>query len=71
MSLVGMEVEPCEVVYVKSIVEASEGLANVFAESGGSLTLACPPGRQAALQELIRDILADLEVAGRRRAARG
>ncbi len=52
-----LEVDPREVVFVKSIVEASEGLASIFAESGGSLTIASPPAREAALRELLADLV--------------
>lgn len=51
-----LEVPPREVVFVKSIVEASEGLASIFAESGGSLTIASPIEREAALRELLADL---------------
>jgi len=51
-----VEVDPRDVVFIKGLVEASEGLATVFAESGGSLTIASPVERQAALQELLQDL---------------
>ncbi|APR87111.1 hypothetical protein A7982_12460 [Minicystis rosea] len=47
-----------DVVFVKGLVEASDGLASVFAERGGELFLATTYGREAELSEL----LADLEV---------
>jgi hypothetical protein len=53
-----VEIDPREVVFVKSVVEASEGLASIFAESGGSLTIASPPSRRAALVELLDDLVA-------------
>lgn len=49
-----------EVVFVKGIVEASEGLAQVFAERGGDLTLASPADREAELEELTRDFEREL-----------
>jgi hypothetical protein len=49
-------VAPGDVVFVKGIVEASEGLAGVFAERGGELLLAAPAGRAADLAELVRDL---------------
>ncbi len=69
-----LEVSPLDVVYVKSVVEASEGLANVFAESGGRatdgfersrarITLASPPDRAHALFELATDVVRDCEGA--------
>jgi hypothetical protein len=45
-----------DVVYVKGIVEASEGLASVFAEQGGELTIAAPYGREPELEELLEDL---------------
>ncbi len=53
-------VEPREVVYVKSIVEACEGLCSIFGERGGRLVLASPPEREAELEELVADLRADL-----------
>jgi hypothetical protein len=47
-----------DVVFVKGLIEASDGLAAVFAERGGELTIVAPEGRGAELAEL----LADLEV---------
>lgn len=48
------------VVFVKGIVEASEGLACLFAERGGDLTIASPLGRGAELRELLLDLATDL-----------
>lgn len=56
-------VEPREVVYVKSIVEACEGLCSIFGERGGRLVLASPPEREAELEELVADLRADLDEA--------
>ena len=58
MMLRAVSVQPREVVFVKGLVEASDGLCAVFAERGGELVLAAPQGRGAELDEL----LADLEV---------
>ena len=60
-----VSVPPPDVVFVKGLIEASEGLAGVFAEQGGELLLAAPPEREAELCEL----LADLEEELRARAA--
>ena len=49
-----------DVAYLKGIVEAHEGLAQVFAEAGGDLTLAAPVGREAELEELVRDLAVEL-----------
>ena len=58
-----VDVRPADVVYVKGILEASEGLAVVFAERGGELVIASPPDRAAALDELLADLA--LEIGAR------
>ena len=45
-----------DVVFVKGIIEALEGLAQVFAESGGDLTVAAPADRAAELDALVEDL---------------
>jgi hypothetical protein len=42
-------------------VEAHEGLAQVFAEGGGDLTIAAPAGRDAELDELVTDLAAEFD----------
>jgi len=49
-----------DVVFVKGIVEASEGLAAVFAEQGGELSIVSPPGREAEVTELVEDLKRDV-----------
>lgn len=49
-----------DVVYLKGIVEASEGVAQVFGEKGGELTLAAPVERAAELDALVRDLCEEL-----------
>lgn len=49
-----------DVAFLKGIVEAHEGLAQVFAEKGGDLTIAAPAGREAELDELVRDLASEL-----------
>src|SRR5947209_20334086 len=49
------------VVFVKGVVEASEGLAGLFAERGGDLVIAAPHDRAADLRELLHDLAADLD----------
>jgi hypothetical protein len=49
-----------DVVFVKGVVEASDGLASVFAERGGELLLAAPYGREAELDELVTDLEAEI-----------
>lgn len=48
-----------DVVLVKGICEASEGLCAMFAESGGDLVLAAPRSRARELDELVRDLQVD------------
>lgn len=45
-----------DVAFLKGIVEAHEGLAQVFAEKGGDLVIAAPAGREAELDELASDL---------------
>ena len=49
-----------DVAYVKSILEASEGLACMFAERGGELLIVAPVSRRAELDELVEDLRAEL-----------
>jgi hypothetical protein len=49
-----------DVVFLKGIVEASEGLAQVFAERGGDLTLAAPADRAVELDALVADLCFEL-----------
>jgi hypothetical protein len=49
-----------DVAFLKGIVEAHEGLAQVFAEGGGDLTIAASAGREAELDELVRDLAEEL-----------
>jgi hypothetical protein len=51
-------VRACDVVFVKGIVEASDGIAQVFAEHGGDLTLASPLDREAELDALVSELAA-------------
>jgi hypothetical protein len=51
-----------QVVFLKGIVEAHEGLAQVFAEKGGDLLLAAPADRKAELDELVADLCRELGV---------
>jgi len=46
-----------DVVFVKGIVEASEGVAQVFAVHGGDLTLAAPADREVELDELLAELV--------------
>lgn len=53
-------VAPEHVVFVKGVVEASDGLACLFAERGGDLCIASPLDRAAELRELLVDLSAEL-----------
>jgi hypothetical protein len=48
------------VVFFKGIIEASDGLAAVFAEHGGDLVVAAPAGRQAELDLVLEEVCAEL-----------
>jgi hypothetical protein len=54
-----MRVAAREVVFVKGIIEASEGLAVVFAESGGDLTIATSPSQKDELDKILQDLARD------------
>ena len=49
-----------DVVFFKGIIEASEGLAAVFAEHGGDLVVAAPDARAAELDAILDDLCAEL-----------
>jgi Domain of unknown function (DUF4911) len=49
-----------DVAFLKGIVEAHDGLAQVFAEGGGDLTIAAPAGREAELDQLVQDLADEL-----------
>ena len=49
-----------DVVFFKGVIEASEGLAAVFAESGGDLTVAAPSERAAELDSLLDSLCVEL-----------
>ena len=46
-----------EVVFVKGIIDAHEGLAQVFSDAGGELTLASPACRARELERLVADLV--------------
>lgn len=60
----GMRVTARDVVFVKGIVEALEGIAVVFAEKGGDLVICAPVSREKELDALVDDLCA--EVGGMR-----
>ena len=51
-----------DVVFFKGVIEASEGLASVFAEQGGDLTVAAPADRAGELDALL--VLLCVELGG-------
>lgn len=53
-------VDAKQVVFLKGILEASEGLAQVFAESGGDLTIAAPADREAELDRVLAELCAEV-----------
>jgi hypothetical protein len=50
-----------DVVFVKGIFEASEGLGSLFAERGGELIISAPLSRECELDELLADLEAELQ----------
>ena len=61
MRVYRVRVQPPDVVYLKSILEASEGLGAIFAEKGGDLVVAAPHERAKDLAELLADIAREIE----------
>jgi hypothetical protein len=49
-----------DVVFLKGILEASEGLAAVFAEKGGDLTIAAPASRERELDRVLDELCVEL-----------
>jgi hypothetical protein len=49
-------VRACDVVFLKGIVEAHDGVALVTGESGGSIVLSAPKSLERQLDELVRDL---------------
>jgi hypothetical protein len=50
-----------DVVFVKGIFEASEGLGALFAERGGELTISAPLSRARELDELLADLQVEIQ----------
>ncbi len=55
-----VEVDPRDVVLIKGIIEASDGIAGVFSDHGGALLIAGPPDRRAELLALVGDLEVEL-----------
>jgi hypothetical protein len=49
-----------DVVFFKGVIEASDGLAAVFAERGGDLVVAAPAGRREELDRVLGELCAEL-----------
>ena len=54
-----VRVRPGEVVFIKGVIEASEGLACLFAERGGELVIATSPSQKAELDLTLADLEAE------------
>ena len=50
-----------DVVFVKGIFEASEGLGALFAEKGGELIISAPLSRERELDEVLADLQIELQ----------
>ncbi|HEY4120564.1 MAG TPA: DUF4911 domain-containing protein [Byssovorax sp.] len=59
-----VSVEAADVVFVKGILEASDGLASLFAERGGELVLATDASRVASLDALLADLAEEIGATG-------
>lgn len=57
-------VRACDVVYLKGILEASDGIAQVFAESGGDLVIAAPEDRERELDAVLAELMAEIGGVG-------
>lgn len=55
---------PAEIVYVKSIVNAYEGLCGLFSNGGKIIKLVAPRGREAELDQLVDDLVKELIAHG-------
>jgi hypothetical protein len=49
-----------DVVFFKGVIEASDGLAGVYAEKGGDLVVAAPIERAIELDRVLDDLCAEL-----------
>lgn len=58
-----LHVSPPDVVFVKGLLEASEGIGALFAESGGDLTIVAHASRWAEMNELLADL--EIEIGAR------
>lgn len=49
-----------DVVFFKGVLDAHDGLCQVFAEKGGDLTVACPVSRGPELDRVLDDLVAEV-----------
>jgi hypothetical protein len=56
-----LKVKNQDVVFVKGIFEASEGLCAMYAERGGDLTIVAPASRSLELDIVLRDLAHELQ----------
>jgi len=55
-----IRVAQADVAFVRGVLEASEGLACMFAEKGGDLMLVSPASQVGTLDEVIEDLCVDV-----------
>jgi hypothetical protein len=55
-----VRLEARHVAYFRGLLEASEGLASMFAERGGELLVVAPASRARELDELLEDVRREL-----------
>ena len=55
-----LRVKNQDVVFVKGIFEASEGLCAMYADRGGDLTIVAPVSRARELDQVLRDLAHEL-----------
>jgi hypothetical protein len=55
-----IRVSACDVGFIRGILEASEGLASMFAERGGDLLLVASVSRERELDVLVDDLRVEL-----------
>lgn len=51
-----------DVVFIRGVIEASDGVAVMFSEGGGDLWIAAPASREAELDRLLHDLRLELEL---------
>jgi hypothetical protein len=54
-----------ELVYVRSLLEASEGLGFFIAKSGGELLLVCPVSQSRQLDQFVSDLSQEVPLVHR------